>query len=55
MSLDLGGEALDLGRLVPLDEVAPDLVVRARRFDLQVTGAERTLRQMLLEGVDHLG
>ena len=51
MSLDLSGEATDLGRLVPLEEVAPNFVVRAQRFDLKVSGAAETLRQMLDEGI----
>jgi uncharacterized protein involved in outer membrane biogenesis len=51
MSLDLSGESTDLGRLVPLDEVAPNLVVQAQRFDLDVSGAAETLRQMLDEGI----
>jgi uncharacterized protein involved in outer membrane biogenesis len=55
MTLDLGGEALDLGRLVELDEIAPDLIVRAERFDLDVTAEAETLRQMLREGVTITG
>ena len=51
MNLDLAGEAVDLGRLVDLDEIAPDLVVRADQFDLEVTAAADTLREMLQEGV----
>ncbi len=51
MSLDLSGEATDLGRLVPLGEVAPNFVVRAQRFDLEVDSAAETLREMLHEGV----
>ena len=51
MSLDLSGESTDLGRLVPLEEVAPNLVVQAQRFDLDVSGAAETLRQMLDEGI----
>ncbi|MGB5295715.1 MAG: AsmA-like C-terminal region-containing protein, partial [Thermoanaerobaculia bacterium] len=55
MDLELGGEAADLGRLVPLDEVAPGLAVRAGRFELQMTSAAQTLRQMFLEGADISG
>jgi hypothetical protein len=51
MSLDLSGDLIDLGRLVPLEEVAPSLVVRAQRIDLEVNGAAETLRQMLHEGI----
>ena len=51
MNLDLGGEAIDLGRLIELDSVAPNLVVRAQRFNLRLTGAERTVRLRFLEGV----
>ena len=55
MNLEIGGEAIDLGRLVALEEVAPDLVVRAQRFDLRLAAEERTLRQMFLKGANVSG
>ncbi|MGB5174222.1 MAG: AsmA-like C-terminal region-containing protein [Thermoanaerobaculia bacterium] len=55
MTLEISAETIDLGRLVPLEAVAPGLAVRADRFELQVTAAAQTLRQMFLEGADISG
>jgi uncharacterized protein involved in outer membrane biogenesis len=55
MNLVLAGEQADLGGLFPLEEIAPELVVRAQRFDLDVTGEAETLREMLHEGVTITG
>jgi uncharacterized protein involved in outer membrane biogenesis len=55
VSLKLGGEAIELGRLVPLEAIAPDLVVRVGRIDLQATAKQQTLQRILSDGIDLSG